>query len=346
MTAPHEAVVNPSTSSADPAEASTSFSQDSVPSVAATAGVAGAAASTAAQYIPPPPVHHLPSAPVPATRSMLPTQLKRLAYVVSLLLGGSAIFAGLWSVFILPLLHATYSARNAVAGAQRDRWQAILAKIQGIRNLGLFPALEVDEAHDSLALKMSRTRSESRSRSPYPSPTKKGEKGEKDANEHLKASQDLALARSRSPDSPRSAAISIAHTEPVPPKLHADTSSLGTALRDLAAGFDATATTRTSLLSTLEGYTSGLHRELYLTRSGGSSAPWSVPGANSRVGLNTLSANLAKEGGGIDSSTNGMSPLGLPPARSEEWDSVRREVRAIKGLLLNRRNFAVPARAG
>lgn len=112
-------------------------------------------------------------------------------------------------------------------------------------------------------------------------------------------------------------------------------------MRDLAAGLDATATTRTSLLSVLEGYTSGLHRELYLSRP--TNTPWAVPGSNNRVGLSTLSANLAKAGGAVDA--DNASPLGLPPARSEEWDAVRREVRAIKGLLLNRRNFTLPARA-
>lgn len=307
-------------------EATTPSSSPTSFTPSTTAGAVTAA--TASQIIPPPQVHHLQTAPASLTRSNLPRQLKRLAYITSLVIGGSAIFAGLWSVFILPLLHATYSARNAVAGAQKDRWHAILVKIRGIRNLGLFPALEDDS--ETMALELSRTRSGSQSQQSSP---KKGDK-EKEKTKP-------ADARTP-PDTPRSAAISLAHTEPVSPKLHADTSSLSAALRDLAAGLDATATTRTSLLSTLEGYTSGLHRELYLSRS--TNSPWSVPGSNnSRVGLSTLSANLAKAGGAVDSET-GSSDLGLPPARSEEWDGVRREVRAIKGLLLNRRNFAVPTR--
>lgn len=120
-------------------------------------------------------------------------------------------------------------------------------------------------------------------------------------------------------------------------------SSLSATLADLASGLSSTSTTRTSLLSTLESYTSYLHRQVYLR-----SQPLS---AGSRYGLGTLSANLAKAGGGggsgagrwpYDKEDDASGGGGLEAAgvKSEEWDAVRKEVRAIKGMLLSRRNFA------
>lgn len=120
--------------------------------------------------------------------------------------------------------------------------------------------------------------------------------------------------------------------------------SLTSTVRDLTSTLDSTSTTRTSLLSTLESYTSTLHREVFLRSdrfgsSGGYSGGYS---------MSTLSANLAKAGGGGTSGRNraqqgaeagdgGLSGVGV---KSEEWDAVRKEVRGIKGILLNRRNFA------
>lgn len=118
-------------------------------------------------------------------------------------------------------------------------------------------------------------------------------------------------------------------------------SSLSTSLTNLTAAFTSTSTTRTSLLSTLESYTSYLHRQLYL-RSQPSS------GMSMRYGMNTLSANLAKAGGksswgAFDQSTGeGEGSVGV---KGEEWDAVRKEVRAIKGMLLSRRNFMTEGEA-
>lgn len=300
------------------------------------APAAAIASGVASRYGPPPPVHHLSKAPRPL--STLPQQLRKLAYIVSIVMGGSAILAGVWSAFLLPLLHATCSARNAIASAQKDRWATIREKLAAIRSLGIFPLPLTREEAEERAHVIARIERE------------KAEKAEKAADD-----EKLALQRTRSPDSPRSASISLSHTDDIPPSvkppplpMRADTADLTAALRDLAANLDATATTRTSLVSTLEGYTSGLHRELFLARGSGPSTPWGpVPGATTgRVGLGTLSANLANAGGKVSSGSPGeASPLGIPPARSEEWDNVRREVRAIKGLVLNRRNFSVPARA-
>lgn len=281
-----------------------------------------------------PAVHHLSQAPTPFRPSSLPQQLKRLAYVVSLVLGGGAVIAGLWSIFLLPLLHATYSARNALALPQSERWAQLVAKLKGIRELAIFPVRSEDETRALVRAHKAELASHA---SQAGDDEAEGEAGDKEKAEGEPDHPERKMLTGPE-DSPKSASISLAEESVAPPpttsQLHADPSVLGPTLRELASAMEATATTRTSLLSTLEGYTSGLHRELFLSR-GASSTPWSK--STSSVGLGTLSANLAKAGGNSD------SPLGLPAAKSEEWDAVRREVRAIKGILLNRRNFA-PAR--
>lgn len=84
-------------------------------------------------------------------------------------------------------------------------------------------------------------------------------------------------------------------------------STLSTALRVLTSAIKATDTTRTSLMTSLTSYTNELHAHtLRSARIGG------------------LNAALAKEGAGA---------IG---GRGEEWDATRKEVRLIKGMLLNR----------
>ncbi|WOO80253.1 uncharacterized protein LOC62_03G003764 [Vanrija pseudolonga] len=315
-----------------------------VPTATASASAAGAATQIyttahekAARYGMAPKVKHLPVAPTPARApSSLPLLLKRLAYLVGIVLGGGALVAGLWSTFLLPLLHATYSARTALSIPQKERWRSLLDSLGKIRALGI-----------------------------YRRPRESGE----DDKEKVPAGNELALVRTRSSQKsdgsnkdkdgtkppPSVTAVTVTSEDEdtrTPPSLHADPSALSASLRDLAASLDATNTTRTSLISTLESYTSGLHRELFVAR-GLSNSTWgggSAYGGTGRVGLGTLSANLAQasnpNGGAAGAASGTDSVLGLPAAKSQEWDAVRREVRAIKGLLLNRRNFAVPAAGG
>lgn len=330
-------------------------------------GTAAAATSThaafaaAPAYASPPPVHHLAHAPTTLRITTLPAQLKRLAYIVSLVLGGSAVVAGIWSAFLLPLLHATFSARAALVAPQRERWRAIVDRLREIRVMDIFTdVVEDDEARSVVSVRSGAGGELVRART---RDSERKDAKDKDAGKDKDTGKDLALARTTAvPDSPRSASIHTAadallDSEPGPAKLFGDVSPLSSALRDLASSLDATATTRTSLVSTLETYTGGLHREIFARGVGASSSnPWAgVPGAaTGKVGLGTLGANLAKAGGGIGggSSPHGhghghgheTSPMGLPAAKSEEWDAVRREVRAIKGMLLNRRNFTLPPR--
>jgi len=73
------------------------------------------------------------------------------------------------------------------------------------------------------------------------------------------------------------------------------------------------------------------------------------------VGLGTLGTNLALEGGARSSALGPAAAAGAGDdgigsgagakgkgsgTNGEEWDMVRKEVRAIKGMLLNRRNFS------
>ena len=120
-------------------------------------------------------------------------------------------------------------------------------------------------------------------------------------------------------------------------------SNLSTSLQSLSLYLNSTTTTRTSLLSTLESYTSSLHRSIYIRPS---TRPWS--GVGGAVGLNTSSQNLKAAGSvnfdhrnGRDARDEGgeLDALGGIEGRVEEWDAVRKEIRAIKGLLLGRRNF-------
>jgi hypothetical protein len=52
--------------------------------------------------------------------------------------------------------------------------------------------------------------------------------------------------------------------------------------------------------------------------------------------------NNAGEGDGNGDGDGGAGGGGISGVgvKSEEWDAVRKEVRGIKGILLNRRNFA------
>jgi hypothetical protein len=88
-------------------------------------------------------------------------------------------------------------------------------------------------------------------------------------------------------------------------------SALPTALRVLTEAMQATDTTRTSLMTSLSSYTNELHTQSLGMKVGGH--------GSSGFGLN---AALAKEG--------------AAGGRGVEWDEARKEVRLIKGLLLNR----------
>lgn len=119
---------------------------------------------------------------------------------------------------------------------------------------------------------------------------------------------------------------------PEPTPLLPDLTDVMSTLDDLASTRSNTATTRLSLLSTLEAYTSSLHRQLWSPRPGH---------GGYGVGLNNLNANLAKERGSAGAASS-FEDKGIELSvgvKGEEYDAVRKEIRTIKGILLNRRNF-------
>ena len=210
--------------------------------------------------------------PRPA-RTRRPTPLalfiRRLTFLLSLILGTSSLFALFVSTFLLPLLHASYSARNTVAELQRSRFQHLLEGIRGLRSRKTYAAAD--------------------------NPT------EAENDEKTVLFEEIESGASSPPRAPPSSLNPISEFR-----------DLQFNLTELASAVDATSTTRTSLLSTLEGYTSDLQDEVYATPS---------------------------------SRRNGVlgEPKSRDPAvdvRAEEWDAVRKEVRSIKGLLLNRRSLA------
>jgi hypothetical protein len=95
-------------------------------------------------------------------------------------------------------------------------------------------------------------------------------------------------------------------------------------LNSLRSNLAATSTTRTSLHSTLSAYTSQLHTQSFISST-------HRPSSSTGVGLNTLSDNLTKEAGGLG--TGREVAIGSP---IPEWETLRKEVRGLKGLLLSR----------
>lgn len=191
---------------------------------------------------------------------------------------------------------------------QKDRWTGLVAGLREVRARSIYPPPSEEV--------------------PVPAPLKETN-GDEEKLALAKLGEEARLIEEESTDGEDTTTPNPQAIERILPL---DTvSSLSTSLANLVTAFTSTSTTRTSLLSTLESYTSHLHRQLYLR-----STPGSV---GMRYGMNTLSANLAKAGGGKAWGAfeqDGDQPTGV---KGEEWDSVRKEVRAIKGMLLSRRNF-------
>lgn len=196
---------------------------------------------------------------------------------------------------------------------QKDRWTGLVAGLRDVRARSIYPPATEDV--------------------PEPTPLMEP-KADKEKVVLEKTGEEARLVEEESTDG-EDTPIDAKAIERILPL---DTvSSLSTSLANLVTAFTSTSTTRTSLLSTLESYTSHLHRQLYLRATPGS--------GGMRYGMNTLSANLAKAGGGKAWGAfeqDDDQPTGV---KGEEWDSVRKEVRAIKGMLLSRRNFVADGEA-
>lgn len=212
---------------------------------------------------------------------------RRLTQLLSIIVGASSAVAALWSLLLLPLLHASLSARKSLVEGQIQSMGTLLEGVVGLQaKLFHFSSLQPDKGAE-------------------------GESVEADLSTvtAIKEIDSYAASTSSKTDSDMPAAIF--------PFL--GLRALSQSIHNLTTVLDATSTTRISLISTLESYTSHIHRQLFLAKS---------PGYTSNrftVGLGTLSENLKMEG--------------EHEKKGEEWDAVRKEVRAVKGLLLNRRAF-------
>lgn len=198
---------------------------------------------------------------------------------------------------------------------QVDRVKGIVTRLRELRANRLYPAVTVPV---DAAEHLDRAKEEKGKEA--------GKEEEKPLLEEIPSSRSsssshpadpLTERKARPNRIPRSGSGLQTDLQPIPtPSL----TTLTTSLRSLSSALTSTATTRTSLLTSLESFTSHLHREIYLRSS---TSLNSLP-----VGLGTLDANLRDSAGG---SGEGKG----------EWDDVRKEVRAIKGLLLGRRSFAL-----
>lgn len=295
----------------------------------------------------------------PPSRITLLSDLKRLSYVFSLVLGSSAVIGLFFSTFILPLLHSTFSARGALMDQQAARWGRLVRGLRALRASTLLPpaktpAKKLPSNQDGVLVESggedaadSRPALEHAHRSgieEIPSSASSLSDKDRDAAQCHRPKAIASQAHHEPPkwrkddadidgDFDANAQQSTHHLLPI-----ANLTALSTSLSALSDSISSTSTTRVSLLSTLESYTSQLHREVYLRSDGFGSG--SGGGSSFSVGLGSLSQNLASAGAkaGGASGANGTGGTGRT-----DWDDVRREVRAVKGLLLGRRNF-VPAR--
>ncbi|WVQ74968.1 hypothetical protein IAR50_004576 [Cryptococcus sp. DSM 104548] len=239
----------------------------------------------------------------PSAPRTLPEFLRRLSQLLAIVLGVSSAGSAIWSLFILPLLHASFSARRVLVDQQRDRANHMVQALTRLRSLSMYGQ-------------------------PYPT-TAALKRGEEE--QHVDAcpeerTSDASLQEIHSSATSESSLI----PDSPPPSLAilplANLSVLSSSLNRLTSSLDSTSTTRTSLISHLESYTSHLHRQLFAARPVGSKGFGSYA-----VGMGSLDAHLRNEG--------------EVESQGEEWDAVRKDIRAIKGMLLNRRTFQSTAGA-
>ena len=271
------------------------------------------------------------------SRSPVIVYLRRLTFVVSLVLGSAAVGSWLWSTFLLPLLHASFSARKALISQQEDNISNLLRTVKEIRKRRMYATRKSTEAC-SLSAELGAGSGSGKSRNEG----KEGRNSEDDSTRDSMAEDRPILLVEEMTETASHASTSTSHLTkyqariPLIPSI--ELSDLTAKLKDLSEALDSTSTTRTSLLSTLELYTAELHREVFRR-----SVPSTYGGHSGAtpVGLGTLSANLNRESG--HAALTG--PNGIDDGM-KEFDMARKEIRAMKGILLGRRNFAHAQSAG
>jgi len=205
-----------------------------------------------------------------------------------------------------------------VVEQQVDRVKGLVERLKELRGNRLYPIPRFNENEsneDGLQLK---------GKGKGIGKGKEKEKQPEDMDEKQPLLEELPSSSSTPSRRPSNPTVTTSNSLlPIPDLTH-----LSTSLKSLTAALSSTSTTRTSLLTSLESYTSHLHREIYLHSSTSSSS--GLP-----VGLGTLGANLREAGTGTGTAT------GTGGEGKNEWDEVRKEVRAMKGMLLGRRSFGL-----
>ncbi|WVO23077.1 uncharacterized protein IAS62_004422 [Cryptococcus decagattii] len=214
---------------------------------------------------------------IPHSRTLV-YYFRRLTQLLSIIVGASSAVAALWSLLLLPLLHASFSARKSLVEGQIQPMGTLLEGVVGLQaKLFHFFSLRPDKGaeEESVEANLSTVTA-------------------------IKEIESYTASTSSETDSDMPAAIFPFQ----------GLRALSQSIHNLTTVLDATSTTRISLISTLESYTSHIHRQLFLAKS---------PGYTSNrftVGLGTLSENLKMEGEHEE--------------KGEEWDAVRKEAREQK----------------
>ncbi|WVR00307.1 hypothetical protein IAU59_007450 [Kwoniella sp. CBS 9459] len=269
------------------------------------------------------------------------TFVRRLSFILSVVLGVSASIAGIWSYFILPLLHSSFSARKALLDQQVPRYNKLLDGLRRLRSNKLYgpPRVEQSPMDEGKDKKKDLTGHKGQeNEGPRPQMRREASLKEITSSASISSSSSAAHPHHNSDE----AIEHPAPREPVVPLSSLRT--LSTNLNNLTSALDNTSTTRTSLISTLESYTSHLHHQMFVSRAPGSmGSSHAYGGGGSGFGGysigGTLGMNLKQASGGAGVESGG-GDAGAAGGNGEDWDSVRKEIRAIKGLLLNRRAFA------
>ncbi|EIW71837.1 hypothetical protein TREMEDRAFT_73417 [Tremella mesenterica DSM 1558] len=344
----------------------------------------------------------------PHSPRSLPTFIRRISILLSIIIGASALVGLTWNRLFLPLLHATFSARQVLTDQQLSRWEIISSKIKEIRSRKFY-GLEVSDDTGSSnppkgmkeSMKDGRLVDENVQNvlEEERNATLKKDMNENNQDDHING--DISLNIDENQQIPRDDIIQKnedRQNEHVPKPIHIKKPNLMlceektfmkliNTFENLSTTLEITQTTRISLLSTLENFTSSLHREMFLKVNPSLSTNFNVksnPSSKSSFKTNpTLLSkdwlgnknDLLNDSSGIlpytssvkSSSSAKMTSIGMQEGgmglglglgtgvglgmgsgmgmgmgledKNEDWDKVRKEIRAVKGLLLGRRNF-------
>jgi hypothetical protein len=248
--------------------------------------------------------------------SPLPTFLRRLGWIVALVLGGGSVVAAICSVSlaltdlalsrisyacilqrtILPLLWSSFSARQAITDQQLH---GAIGAHKFYRSIPSATAVPTNHEDNTLT---------------SPAASEKGTTSQRQLSDSLLI-EDMSDAERRDRESKLSNGEVMTHPERNTFfQMRSGLEELPSLLEALKTGLSATSTTRTSLLSTITSYNSTLHTQDFMSNARG--------GSRNAIGLKTTDQAQPEE-----------FVIGRP---APEFEELRKEVRSLKGLLLSR----------